>query len=102
MLQQIAKLWRAREPRDEQMHWNVALRILQRIDPRLVMTKLSRKQRVAAWLRYRLASLGYRDPFDAWLNQNKRNATEVSAGVAVPLKKKEGEDRAFEIHVRVL
>jgi hypothetical protein len=102
MFQQFTKLWRAKEPSDDQMHWNVALRILQRIDPRLVMTKLSRKQRMAAWFRFRLASLGYRDPFDAWLNQHKRHSTEVSAGVAVPLKRKEGADRAFEIQVRVL
>jgi hypothetical protein len=102
MFHQITKLWRAKEPSDEQMHWNVALRILQRIDPRLVMTKLSRKQRMAAWFRFRLAGWGYRDPFDAWLNQHKRNATEVSAGVEVPLKEKQGEDRAFEIQVRVL
>jgi len=102
MFQRVAKLWRGADANDDQMHWNAAVRILQKIDPRLVMTRLSRKQRFEAWLRFKLGNLGIRNPIDAWLNQHKRNSSEVSAGVAVPLKEKHGEDRAFEIQVRVL
>ncbi len=95
-------MWRGADANDDQMHWNAAVRILQKIGPRLVMTWLSRKQRFEAWLRFKLGNLGIRNPIDAWLNQHKRNSSEVSAGVAVPLKEKHGEDRAFEIQVRVL
>ena len=69
MFKQISKLWHTEKPIDDRMHWDAALRILQKIGPRLVQ---------------------------------RRNSSEVSDGVAVPLKKKRPEDRAFEIQVRVL
>jgi hypothetical protein len=93
---------RAEKPNDDQMHWNTALRILQKIDPRLLMAKPSFKQRMVAWMGSWRRIFGLAELADARLSQHRRNASEVSAGVAIPLKQKQGEDRAFEIQVRVL
>jgi hypothetical protein len=89
-------------PDDDQMHWNAALRILQKIDPQLLAMRPSFKQRMAAWLHPRWGILGSKGRIGAQLNQHRRKASEVSGGVAIPLKEKKGEERAFEIQVRVL
>jgi hypothetical protein len=88
-------------PDDDEMHWDAALRILQTLDPRLLVTKPSIKQRIASWLHIGGRILGSKKRVEARLNQGQRN-TDVSVGVALPLEKKQGEDRAFEIQVRVL
>jgi hypothetical protein len=93
---------RPETPDDDQMHWNAALRILQKIDPQLLAMRPSFKQRMAAWLHSRWGIFGSKGRIDAQLNQHRRKASEVSGGVAIPLKEKKGEERAFEIQVRVL
>jgi len=99
---QVAKLWAGGKSIDEELYWDTALRILQKLDPRLVMTRLSLGQRIGVWARFWLGSVGFRNPIDIWLDRHKRSVSEVAAGVAVPLDEKRPEDRAFEIQVRVL
>jgi hypothetical protein len=98
MFKTITNLWRGGKPSDDQRHWDQALRILQHVDPNLVLHKLPwwKRQfvRVRFWFPHRAAT-------DAWLKR-KRKPSEVSAGLAAPLQAKDKESRAFEIQVRVL
>lgn len=95
----IANLFRSGNPTEDQKHWDAALRILQQINPDLVLSRLGWWERVRARTRFRLAN---QNAIDDWLDQQKPNPSEVATGVAAPLKSQHGESRAFEIQVRVL
>lgn len=87
-----------RKPSDNQRYWDQALRILRTINPDLILAKRPLWERV--WVRI-LFSLPRREFTDALLTE-RPSKTQVSTGVALPLKGKDKDSRAFEIQVRVL
>jgi len=96
MLSQISK-W-LRRPSDDQRYWDEALRILQKINPNLVLAKLP------WWKRLLVRTLVWfprRQFTDTWLAK-KPNKAELASGVAMPLMGRDKDSRAFEIQVRVL
>src|SRR5258708_15175698 len=84
---------------EDQRWWDAALRILQKIDPNMVLTNLSWQERVYARLRF---WFGSQRTIDAWLNGRRPDQTEVVAGVAAPLKQEYGQSQAFGLQLRVL
>lgn len=84
---------------DYPRHWDAALRVLQKIDPNLVLTRLPLRERVRARFRF---WFGTEKTVDAWLNARRPTHSEVVAGVAAPLKQEYGEGKAFGLQLRVL
>ena len=93
MLRQISKWLRGTS--DDQKYWNQALRILQEINPNLILHKLPWWERVVVRILPRLQLT------DAWVDK-KPSKAELAEGVALPLKGRDNDSRAFEIQVRVL
>lgn len=98
----------AEDSDDDVRHWDGALRILQTIDPNLVLTRLLWRDRFVARVRFvwwpKLSlGLSERRAVDEWLNQQKTpTPAELSAGVSAPVKATAEESRAFELQIRVL
>lgn len=89
--------------RGNERPWDRALLVLQKIDPELVLAKLTGWGWLKGRLRFAVGPLGFEDALNSWLIQEKpRDKKQLAEGVSVPLKAKQGESRAFEIQVRVL
>jgi hypothetical protein len=84
---------------DYPRYWDAALRVLQKIDPNLVLTRLPWRERMLARLRL---WFGTEKRVDEWLNGRRPTHREVVAGVAAPLKEEYGESKAFGLQLRVL
>lgn len=90
---------RTQDRNPDQRYWDGALRILQKINPRLVLRKLPLKERLLARFRFWFFT---QPALDSWLNRQTSRPTDVAAGLTAPLTRGYWKDKAFEIQLRVL